>query len=169
MYPSTDDSGFQRSNAFLLRWLFTQVLSVPAMLLRWSFTTWYRIIWLQRSDVILQNITHPSTDRAQCCLSSVTGQDHRSQRATAGHLKGILEYNCVPFGWWRVSKAEFAQKRYRNVLKLFSLYFNVYFLVSTTCKTQLFCCAMFNRINCVIAYLIAQIFRWDMSHYRPRN
>jgi hypothetical protein len=33
----------------------------------------------------LQDVTHPSTDRAQCCLTSVTGQDRRSQRGTAGH------------------------------------------------------------------------------------
>jgi trehalose-6-phosphate synthase len=31
------------------------------------------------------DVTHPSTDCAQCCLTSVIEQDRRSQRATAGH------------------------------------------------------------------------------------
>jgi hypothetical protein len=69
-----------------IRWLFIQVLTVPTMLLRWSNdVTWYRIIWLQMSDVLLQDVIYPSTDRAHCCLISVTGQDRRSQRGTVGH------------------------------------------------------------------------------------
>jgi hypothetical protein len=44
-----------------------------------------RGLQLQRSGVFLQDITHPSTDRTQCCLTSVTGQDRRSQRGIAGH------------------------------------------------------------------------------------
>jgi hypothetical protein len=40
---------------------------------RSPFTTWYRIIWLWWCGVFLQDVTHPSTNRAQCCLTSVTG------------------------------------------------------------------------------------------------
>jgi hypothetical protein len=37
------------------------------------------------SCVFLQDVTHPGTDHAQCCLTSVIGQDRRSQRGIAGH------------------------------------------------------------------------------------
>jgi hypothetical protein len=48
--------------------------------------------------VFLQDVTHPSTDhaRAQCCLASVTGQDRRSQRGTAGHIQNLQKTHRPP-------------------------------------------------------------------------
>jgi hypothetical protein len=43
----------------------------------------------QRPGVFLQDVTLSSTDRAQCYLTSVSGQDRRSQRGIAEHNRWI--------------------------------------------------------------------------------